>query len=307
MNNNETIIEIKGLTKKFGSFIAVDNVSLNIKKGEIFGFLGPNGAGKSTIIKMLCGLLLPSGGSGTVAGFDIMKESEKIKNNIGYMSQKFSLYDDLTVEENINFYSGIYGVNRSRRKERIEWVLEMADIKDKRKVITRFLSGGYKQRVAFGCAILHEPPMVFLDEPTSGVDPVSRRNFWKLIYSLSEKGISTFVTTHYMDEAEYCDRLSLIYKGRIIAKGTPQELKKQYMTKEIYELKVDNLIEGVSILSKNGFEAAVFASQIHITLDEAEKNIPKIKDILNSEKIKIEQMQKILPSLEDVFVTLIED
>ena len=178
-------VKVRELTKKFGDFVAVDNINLSIKKGEIFGFLGPNGAGKSTTIKMLCGLLLPSGGSGSVGGFDIMKESEEIKKNIGYMSQKFSLYDDLTIEENINFFSGIYGVEKTKKKARKEWVLEMAGLKDRRNALTKVLPGGFKQRLALGCAILHEPPLLFLDEPTSGVDPISRRNFWNLINEMS--------------------------------------------------------------------------------------------------------------------------
>jgi ABC-2 type transport system ATP-binding protein len=222
-------VKVRGLTKKFGDFMAVDNIDLTIKTGEIFGFLGPNGAGKSTTIKILCGLLMPTSGNGSVGGFDIMKESEEIKKNIGYMSQKFSLYDDLTIEENINFFSGIYAVAAARKKERMEWVLETAGLQDKRKAITRTLPGGFKQRLALGCSVLHEPAIIFLDEPTSGVDPLSRRNFWNLINEMSTAGTTVFVTTHYMDEADYCNRLALIYRGRIIAEGSPNELKQKYM------------------------------------------------------------------------------
>lgn len=239
MISKDAAIKIEGLTKKFGDFAAVDGINLTVKRGEVFGFLGPNGAGKSTTIKMLCGLLMPTNGNGSVGGYDIMKESEEIKKTIGYMSQKFSLYDDLTVEENISFFSGIYGVLNSKRKERMDWVLEMAGLKDKKKALTRSLAGGYKQRLALGCAVLHEPPIIFLDEPTSGVDPISRRNFWNLIYEMSKTGTTSFVTTHYMDEADYCDRLALIYRGIIIAEGTPNELRTEYMKQDVLEVHRD--------------------------------------------------------------------
>lgn len=223
MNDHAVIVE--NLEKRFGSFTAVDRVSFQVSRGEVFGFLGPNGAGKSTTIKMLCGILAPSGGSGTVAGFDIRTQPELVKTQIGYMSQKFSLYQDLTVEENIDFYAGIYRIPAEKRRQRKEWVIEMAGLTDHRRRPTAILSGGWKQRLALGCAILHEPPVIFLDEPTSGVDPISRRRFWDLIYDLSAQGVTVFVTTHYMDEAEYCNRLGLIYRGQLIALGTPHELK----------------------------------------------------------------------------------
>jgi len=224
MITGKTVV-IQDLVKQFGSFTAVDHVSLEVSKGEIFGFLGPNGAGKSTTIRMLCGLLTPTSGRASVGGFDVATQPEQIRQNIGYMSQKFSLYDDLTVEENIEFFSGIYGVPRERRQARKDYVLDMAGIRERRKQLTRELSGGWKQRLALGCAILHEPPILFLDEPTSGVDPIARRAFWDLIYELSEAGRTVFVSTHYMDEAEYCHRIALMYKGRMIALGTPAELK----------------------------------------------------------------------------------
>src|SRR5260370_27350616 len=213
------------LVKQFGDFVAVDHVNLDVARGEIFGFLGPNGAGKSTTIRMLCGLLTPTGGSASVGGLDVATQSEAVKQNIGYMSQKFSLYDDLSVEENIDFFSGIYGVARERRAERKDYVLRMAGLEQRRDTLTRLLSGGWTQRLALGCAILHEPPILFLDEPTSGVDPIARRTFWDLIYELSAAGNTIFVSTHYMDEAEYCHRLALMYRGRVIALGTPEELK----------------------------------------------------------------------------------
>src|ERR1700687_833534 len=218
-------VRIENLTKRFGEFVAVDNVSIEVRQGEIFGFLGPNGAGKSTTIRILCGLLEPTEGEASVAGYNVRSQPEEIKHNIGYMSQKFSLYDDLEVEENIDFFSGIYGVPQNLREERKQYVLKMAGLEDRRHAMTRVLAGGWKQRLALGCAILHQPPILFLDEPTSGVDPIARRRFWDLIYQLSAAGQTIFVSTHYMDEAEYCHRLALMYRGKIIALGTPAELK----------------------------------------------------------------------------------
>jgi ABC-2 type transport system ATP-binding protein len=218
-------VEVDNLVKTFGDFVAVDHVSFVVRRGEIFGFLGPNGAGKSTTIRILCGLLAPSAGRASVGGHDVARESETIRKNIGYMSQKFSLYDDLTVEENIDFFSGIYSVPENLRRGRKEQTLTMADLTSRRNSLTRELAGGFKQRLALGCAILHEPAILFLDEPTSGVDPIARRNFWSLIYQLSDAGHTIFVTTHYMDEAEYCHRLALMYAGKIIALESPGALK----------------------------------------------------------------------------------
>lgn len=306
MKGNSIAVKVEGLTRTFGDFVAVDNISLEIKRGEIFGFLGPNGAGKSTTIKMLCGLLLPTSGRGFVGGYDIMKESEEIKKNIGYMSQKFSLYDDLTVEENINFFSGIYQVINGKKRERKEWALEMAGLKDRRDTITKTLPGGFKQRLALGCAILHEPPMIFLDEPTSGVDPISRRNFWNLIYEMSKAGTTIFVTTHYMDEADYCNRLALIYRGKIIAEGTPNELRQQYMKKDVLEIEVERVVEAMEVMERQKIETAIFGSLLHATVDDAEQAVPHIRKILEESSIAVNRIEKIVPSLEDVFVTLIE-
>jgi ABC-2 type transport system ATP-binding protein len=306
MKENDHTVKIEGLTRRFGDFVAVDNISLAVKKGEIFGFLGPNGAGKSTTIKMLTGLLMPTGGKGIVGGYDIMKESEEIKKNIGYMSQKFSLYDDLTVEENINFFSGVYGVSKGLKRERMEWVLEMAGLRDRKNTITRTLAGGFKQRLALGCAILHEPPILFLDEPTSGVDPISRRNFWNLIYGMSKGGTTVFVTTHYMDEADYCNRLALIYRGKIIAEGTPNELRHDYMKQDVLEIETGRFTEAMEVLNKIGVETAIFGSLLHVTVDEAEAAIPEMKRALEDADIPVNRIEKIVPSLEDVFVSLIE-
>ena len=227
---SETIVAVENLTKRFGDFTAVDAISFGVRAGEVFGFLGPNGAGKTTTIKILTGLQLPTSGTATVAGFDVARESDEIKSRVGYMSQLFSLYGDLTVEENIAFFSGLYSVPRERRASRRDWVLEMADLEESRGRLVRELSLGWKQRLALGCAVLHEPPILFLDEPTSGVDPIARRQFWELIYQLSDKGVTVFVTTHYMEEAEYCERLGMIYRGTLIALGTPTELKQQLGT-----------------------------------------------------------------------------
>src|SRR5574341_1249564 len=303
--DNPIAVKVENLTRTFKDFTAVDHISLEVRKGEIFGFLGPNGAGKSTTIRMLTGLLMPSAGSGTVGGFDIITQSEAIKKNIGYMSQKFSLYDDLTVEQNINFFSGIYGVTQAKKEERKEWALRMAGLSDRRGVLTRTLPGGFKQRLALGCAILHEPPILFLDEPTSGVDPISRRNFWKLIYEMSHAGTTVFVTTHYMDEADYCDRLALIYRGKIIAEGTPSELRREYMVRDVLEIAVDKIVEAMDVLYKNRIESAIFGSLLHATVENAEEAVPEITKVLAGSGIVVNRIEKIVPSLEDVFVTLI--
>jgi drug efflux transport system ATP-binding protein len=307
-SNNTYAVTLTDLSKSFGDFIAVNRVSLDVKKGEIFGFLGPNGAGKSTTIRMLCGILPPSGGSGTVAGFDISREAEEIKKNIGYMSQRFSLYEDLTVEENIDFYSGIYRIPAEKKRQRKEWVIEMAGLEERRRSRTATLSGGWKQRLALGCAILHEPPIIFLDEPTSGVDPISRRNFWDLIYRLAGQGVTVFVTTHYMDEAEYCDRLGLIYRGELIALGTPEELKTRRMDEEIVEIVCDRpqeamgLIEAVPLVR----HAALFGRGLHIVVERASVAIPAIAEKLAAAGYEGVRPEQIVPSLEDVFVSLIE-
>lgn len=305
--STQTAVEVRELTRRFGDFVAVDRVSLTVAKGEVFGFLGPNGAGKSTTIRMLCGLLLPSSGEGRVAGFDIMTESETIKRHIGYMSQKFSLYDDLTVEENIDFYSGIYNVPREKRRERKDWVLEMAGLTDKRSLLTRALAGGWKQRLALGCAVLHEPPIVFLDEPTSGVDPLSRRQFWDLIAQMSHRGTTVFVTTHYMEEAEYCDELALIYRGRMIAKGKPAELK-TLIPEDILELRVDRPFEALEQLEASGLvkDVALFGDTLHAVVGDAAANGAAVGAFLAERGFVAQGITQVLPSMEDVFVSLIE-
>jgi ABC-2 type transport system ATP-binding protein len=304
--NNEPAVEVTGLQRAFGDFMAVDGISLRVGKGEVFGFLGPNGAGKSTTIRILCGLLMPTGGSGRVAGFDIVRQSEEIKKRIGYMSQRFSLYDDLTIEENINFFSGIYSVPRARKGERKEWTLEMAGLADRRGDLTRTLPGGFKQRLALGCAVLHEPSILFLDEPTSGVDPISRRSFWDLIYRMSEAGTTVFVTTHYMDEADYCGRLALIYRGKIIAEGTPERLRKDFMTHAVLEIAVATPVEAMEALFSAGIETAIFGSVLHAVVEDAREGTSRIESALRAAGFEAARIEKIAPSLEDVFVTLIE-
>ena len=306
---NEFAVQVKNLEKVFGDFTAVNKISFKVRKGEIFGFLGPNGAGKSTTIRMLCGLLIPTSGTGSVAGFDIIKDGEKIKENIGYMSQKFSLYEDLTVEENIDFYSGIYKLPKSKKKDRKDWVLKMAGLEDHRKTRTSVLSGGWKQRLALGCAIIHEPPILFLDEPTSGVDPISRRQFWELIHGLSESGVTVFVTTHYMDEAEYCDRIALIYRGDLIALGTSGSLKTEFMNEDIIDIDCSLPQDAMEILEglKGVKEVALFGKGLHAVAEESvEKLVPQIKELLEAKGYQVNRVEKIMPSLEDVFVSMIE-
>jgi ABC-2 type transport system ATP-binding protein len=301
-------VETNDLVKRFDSFVAVDHVNLQVARGEIFGFLGPNGAGKSTTIRMLCGLLQPTSGTATVGGLDIATQSEEVKKKIGYMSQKFSLYDDLMVEENIDFFAGIYGVPKERRAERKDYVLRMAGIEERRGSLTRLLSGGWKQRLALGCAILHEPPILFLDEPTSGVDPIARRTFWELIYQLSGAGHTIFVSTHYMDEAEYCHRLALMYRGKVIALGTPAELKRSLASHYLLRLEVSDIIGSMRILEKlpGLHDVAVFGGGLHVTAGEGERAMPLIRAALEQAGITITVLEPIEPSMEDVFVAMIE-
>ncbi|MDN5324276.1 MAG: drug efflux transport system ATP-binding protein [Clostridia bacterium] len=240
-------INVDGLTKKFGSLVAVDDLTFRVEEGKIFGFLGPNGSGKSTTIRMLCGILTPSSGWGKVLGYDIFKEPEKIRQNIGYMSQKFSLYQDLTVDENLNFYGGIYSVNSHKLTNRIKEIKSFLHLEHKSKVIVETLSGGWKQRVALGCALLHEPKLLFLDEPTAGVDPVSRRIFWNLLKELAQSGVSILVTTHYMDEAELCDIIGIIYQGKLMSFGTPEQIHLQYNTKNIEDAFINLVTEGKGV------------------------------------------------------------
>ena len=305
---NEVAVQAVELHKCFGAFCAVDHVSFEVQRGEIFGFLGPNGAGKSTTIRILCGLLAPTGGRALVGGIDVSRDPEGVRQRIGYMSQKFSLYDDLTVEENIDFFSGVYGVPRQRRPERREYALTMAGLQERRAMMTGVLPGGLKQRLALGCAILHQPPILFLDEPTSGVDPVARRTFWSLIYQLSDAGHTVFVTTHYMDEAENCDRLALIYRGKIISLGTPSELKAGTLSRGVMEVECDPLIPALDLLKAQPWvlEAAIFGDGLHVIGEERMDSEQAVKRLFEDHQVVLKRVEWIRPSLEDVFVSLIE-
>jgi len=302
--NNSVVME--DLVKRFGDFVAVDRINLEIRKGEVFGFLGPNGAGKSTTIRMLCGLLTPTSGRAQVAGYDVSREPESVRQNIGYMSQTFSLYNDLKVIENIRLFAGLYSVPANRLRERIEWALGMANLKGQENLITATLPGGWKQRLALGCAVLHKPPVVFLDEPTSGVDPISRRQFWDLIHHMAEEGVTVFVTTHYMEEAEYCNRLALIFRGKIVALGTPSELKQKSMKGKLLLVECQPLGNAVEVLQSapDVMDAAVFGNALHLVVRDATAAIPQVKKYLSDRSIMVGRVEKIHPSLEDVFVSL---
>ncbi len=301
-------VSVRELTKRFGDFTAVDRITFDVRAGEIFGFLGPNGAGKSTTIRMLCGILAPTSGGGTVAGFDIAAAPEEVKQHIGYMSQRFSLYEDLTVEENIDFYSGIYRIPAARKPARKEWVLGMAGLADRRGAAVGALAGGWKQRLALGCAVLHEPPVLFLDEPTSGIDPIARRAFWDLIHELAAGGVTVFVTTHYMDEAEYCDRLGLVYRGELAALGTPGELKSGSMAEEIVEIQCERPQDAIgSLAAVPGVRgAALFGRGLHATVGRAAEAVPAIREALASGGFAPGRVERVAPTLEDVFVSLVE-
>jgi ABC-2 type transport system ATP-binding protein len=300
-------VRVEQLTRRFGTFTAVDDIGFSVSRGEIFGFLGPNGAGKSTTIRMLCGLLTPSGGSGTVGGYDIAREAEQIKQHIGYMSQKFSLYEDLTVSENIDFYGGIYGLTGERLAERKTWALTMAGLGEHRDRLTRILSGGWKQRLALACAILHEPQIIFLDEPTSGVDPLSRRRFWDLIHAMAAGGVTVFVTTHYMEEAEYCDRIALIYGGKMIAIGSPQSLKTEAMHDTILDLRCADpqaLLAPLKNLPEIR-DATLFGAGLHVVAGDGDKAAAAVRQLLAQLNINA-SLETVTPTMEDVFISLIE-
>jgi len=307
--NNNIAVKVENLAKKFGSFTAVNQLNFEVKQGEIFGFLGPNGAGKSTTIRMLCGIYSPTSGGGSVGGYDIVKEQNKIKEHIGYMSQKFSLYDDLTVEENIDFYSRIYNIPAIERGKRKEETIRLAGIEGFRKNLTGTISGGWKQRLALGCAIIHQPKIIFLDEPTSGVDPITRNNFWKIIKGMAEEGRTVFVTTHYMEEASNCNRLVMIYHGTMIAMGSPEEMKTKIMENAILEVSIPQAqawLEKIAQL-ESVKECSLFGANIHAVVIQAEKADREITGLLEQSKVSGYSVKKIKASLEDVFISLIEN
>jgi ABC-2 type transport system ATP-binding protein len=306
MSEQANSVVVEKLVKRFGDFVAVDRIDIETRKGEVFGFLGPNGAGKSTTIRMLCGLLRPTSGRAVVAGYDVARDPEAVRQNIGYMSQKFSLYNDLKVIENIRLFAGLYSVAAKDLQGRIDWALEMANLKGQENLITGTLPGGWKQRLALGCAVLHKPPVIFLDEPTSGVDPITRRQFWDLIHEMAGEGVTVFVTTHYMEEAEYCNRLALIFRGKIVALGTPSELKRDSMTGELLLVECEPLGAAVEALqaAPGVMDAAVFGNALHLVVGDATAAQPQLRSYLQARGISITRMELIRPSLEDVFVSL---
>jgi len=302
-------IQVEGLTKRFGDFVAVDGVSFQVEKGEVFGLLGPNGAGKSTIIRMLCGILGPTAGGGTVAGYDVVRSPERVRERIGYMSQRFSLYLDLTAAENLEFYGGIYGVPPARLRERKTWAIEMAGLAEQQHRLTGELSAGWRQRLALGCALLHEPEVVFLDEPTAGVDPISRRQFWSVIYDLAAIGVTCLVTTHYMDEAERCDRAGLVFGGKLIALDSPEGLKGDPRVGAILEVECDPPAQAVEAL--RGVEGIRYArlhgAQVHVSLMGREDAEQRVARALEARGLRLLRAAPVRPSLEDVFVSLIRE
>ncbi len=301
-------IVVKDLTRKFGSFVAVDHVSFTVKTGEIFGFLGSNGAGKSTTIRMLCGLLEPTSGSAMVGGRDVGRDPEGVKARIGYMSQKFSLYELLTVDQNIRLYAELYGVPPARFAERRRFALEMAGLEGREKALPRDLPGGFRQRLALGCAILHEPPILFLDEPTGGVDPISRRQFWRLIDQLSRSGVTVLVTTHYLDEAEYCHRLALIHAGRLAALGTTQELKRVFADRGIFEIRARRPVDVMRALDAmdDVEESSLFGTAVHAVLRSRDVAAADIVARLSARQLAVDSVEPVQPSLEDVFLDVVE-
>ena len=309
MGTNHTAIRARGLTKRFDGFTAVDGIDFKVRRGEIFGFLGPNGSGKTTTIRMLLGLLRPTAGDGVVLGMDIIKEPRRIRHRIGYMSQRFSLYNDLTVRQNLMFYGRAYGLGKVELENRIQFVLQMAGLVGRDKTRARDLSGGWRQRLALGAAILHQPEIVFLDEPTAGVDPVSRRAFWDLLYQLSLQGVTVFVTTHYMDEAEHCQRLAFIQRGAIIAYGSPDQIKREMMDGEVLEIEPQDAACAIKALQEAlvrgelpPAEVSLYGSLVHVVAPGIDDHLDTIAETLKHAGCDVRSMAIILPSLEDVFI-----
>lgn len=301
-------IKAVNLTKKFGNFTAVDSISFEIEEGKVIGFIGANGAGKSTTIKMLCGLTKPTSGEALVAGFDVANHPEEVRQNIGYMSQKFSLYGDLTVRENIEFYGGIYGLGNNQLKERFEWVVEVADLNGRENLLTRDLPLGWRQRLALGCAVLHRPKILFLDEPTSGVDPVVRDRFWRLIGQLSEDGATIIVTTHHLEEAEFCENIIMMHLGKIVVSGSPERIRKRYADLPLFEIetpdpsRVFNLVESQPWVS----EAAIMGGNVHVYA-ETNEPVALLEQLLRENRIETFSISKALPTLEDIFVKVTQN
>ena len=301
-------VEVSRLGKRFGDFKAVDDVSFTVGEGEVFGFLGSNGAGKSTTIRVLCGLLAPTSGSARVLGVDVARDPEGVKRRIGYMSQRFSLYEDLTVRANLRFFGGVYGLRGGGLAEREAWAVSMSGLEGKEDVLTGELAGGWKQRLALACAVLHQPHVVFLDEPTSGVDPVSRRRFWRLIDEMSAQGVTVFVTTHYLDEAEHCHRLALMHGGRLVALGTVGELKEVFSGRAVLEVTAPRIADALEKLDAQSWvrETSLFGTRLHVVVDDPDEGPVRVSSLLESEGNAPVSAVRIVPSLEDVFIHHIE-
>jgi ABC-2 type transport system ATP-binding protein len=302
------VIEVDRLVKRFGAFAAVDDLSLTVEQGEVFGLLGSNGAGKSTAIRMLCGLLTPTAGRASVLGVDVGKDPERVKRSIGYMTQRFSLYEDLSVEQNLRFFGGVYGLRGGLFEERRAWAVRRSGLEGKEGLLTGDLPGGWKQRLALACAVMHRPRVVFLDEPTGGVDPISRRRFWTLIDAMAGEGVTIIVTTHYLDEAERCDRIALMHAGRLVALGTVHELKQVFAGRALLEISCPRFLEAQQRLERERFvlEASLFGTRIHVVVAEAEDGRRRAQQILEAGGNTPVQIERIVPSLEDVFIHCIE-
>jgi ABC-2 type transport system ATP-binding protein len=301
-------IQVERLTRRFGRFMAVDGISFEVRRGEVFGFLGANGAGKSTTIRMLCGLLTPTSGRAVIDGIDVVADPEGVKRRIGYMSQRFSLYELLTVDQNIRFYGGLYGLERDRLEARRAFVLDMAGLRGREGELARNLSGGWRQRLALGCALLHEPPLVFLDEPTGGVDPVSRRDFWRLIDDLSHAGTTVLVTTHYLDEAERCDRVAIIHAGKLAALGTTGELKQRFADRPILEVRAADPVHAMTTLDGMPFveKTSLFGTSVHAVLRDRSTTADDVATALKQAGITVNSVSAVVPSLEDVFLDVVD-
>jgi drug efflux transport system ATP-binding protein len=302
-------ISVRGLTRRFGDFVAVNDLTFDVRAGEIFGFLGSNGAGKSTAIRMMCGLLKPSAGSATVGGIDVGRDPEGVKRRIGYMSQRFSLYERLTVDQNIRFFAGIYGLSRDRLEARRAFILDMAGLESRRHVRAADLAGGWRQRLGLGCAILHQPPIVFLDEPTGGVDPVSRREFWQLIDGLSADGVTVLVTTHYLDEAEHCHRVGIMHAGRLAALGTTSELKQAFQGRTIVEVQSEHPVAAMRLLDEmpDVEKTSVFGTAVHaVTRMDPDRGARELRSRLERAGVPVTGAGPVAPSLEDVFLDVAE-
>ena len=307
-NQSVNAITVRDLTRKFGAFTAVDRVSFDVEQGEIFGFLGANGAGKSTTIRMLCGLLKPTSGTASVGGIDVSANPEGVKQRIGYMSQKFSLYEALTVDQNIRFFGALYGLNDERIAARRKFVIDMAGLAGREHTLARDLAGGWRQRLALGCAILHEPPIVFLDEPTGGVDPVSRRQFWRLIEDLSRSGVTILVTTHYLDEAEHCHRIAIINAGKLAAIGTSHELKQIFADRPIVEIHSGRPVDVMKALDQMQEiqKTTIFGTAVHAVLKPGRIDVAALAERLQARGLDIRAIDRVMPSLEDVFLDVVE-